>query len=82
MDELVALVSKKTGLSTVMAQLAVNTVIDFIKKKLPAPVAAQVDLFLKNPGQMAMAANLVEGLVESAGKKKKPAAKKTATKKK
>ena len=37
MEELVALVMKKTGLPRETAQVAVKTVIDFLKKKLPAP---------------------------------------------
>ncbi len=50
MDELVALVVKKTGLSEEVARKAVATVIDFLKKKLPAPVAGQIDLVLGKSG--------------------------------
>ena len=46
MDELVKLVSKKTGLSKEMSETVVKLVLDYIKKKLPAPVAAQVDVIL------------------------------------
>jgi len=46
MDELVNLVSQKTGLSKEMSETAVNLVLDYIKKKLPKPVAAQVDAVL------------------------------------
>lgn len=46
MDELVKLVSQKTGLSKEMSETAVNLVLDYIKKKLPKPVAAQVDAVL------------------------------------
>ena len=46
MEELVTLVSQKTGLSKELSAEAVKIVIDFIKKKLPAPVAAQVDMVL------------------------------------
>ena len=46
MEELVELVSKKTGLSKKASAEAVDVVLDFIKKKLPAPVAAQVDAIL------------------------------------
>ena len=46
MDELVKLVSEKTGLSEEMAETAVKLVLDYVKKKLPAPVAAQVDAVL------------------------------------
>jgi hypothetical protein len=46
MDELVNIVAKKTGLSPEMARTAVSTVLDFLKKKLPAPIAAQIDTVL------------------------------------
>jgi hypothetical protein len=37
---------KKTGISQENAQKAAQTVIDFLKTKLPAPVASQVDAVL------------------------------------
>jgi len=43
MDELVKLVAKKTGISNEQAKTAVETVIGFLKQKLPAPIAAQID---------------------------------------
>ncbi len=43
MDELVKLVSSKTGISEAQAKTAVETVIGFLKKKLPAPIAGQID---------------------------------------
>lgn len=46
MDELIKLVSQKTGLSEDMATTAVDTVIDFLKQKLPAPIAGQIDSVL------------------------------------
>lgn len=46
MDELVKLVVKKTGISEDVAQKAVETVIDYLKDKLPAPVAGQIDSLL------------------------------------
>jgi hypothetical protein len=46
MDELVNLVVQKTGLSQEDAQKAVQAVIDVLKSKLPAPIAAQIDVFL------------------------------------
>ena len=46
MEELVILVSQKTGLSKEVSAEAVKIVVDFIKKKLPKPVAAQVDAVL------------------------------------
>ena len=69
MDELVALVMKKTGLPKETALVAVKVVIDFLKKKLPAPVGATIDSFLSGKGDIAGAANLLGGLL--GGKKKK-----------
>ena len=66
MDELVTLVVKKTGLPEEVARKAVATVIDFRKKKLPAPVAGQIDLVLeKSGGKEALA----KGLANLTGKK-------------
>ena len=48
MDELVKLVSDKTGLDKEMSETAVKVVLDYLKKKLPAPVAAQMDVVLKS----------------------------------
>ena len=50
MDELVKLVSKKTGLPEAQARAAAETVIGFLKEKLPAPIAGQIDTVLENPG--------------------------------
>ena len=43
MEELVKLVAAKTGLSEDVARTAVNTVIGFLKGKLPPAVAGQID---------------------------------------
>ena len=64
MDELVKLVSKKTGLPADQAKVAVQTVIDFLKKKLPAPVAAQIDGVLSGN-----VTDLAKGLGGMLGKK-------------
>lgn len=70
MDELVALVVKKTGLPKEQAMLAVKTVLDFLKKKLPPAVGGAIDMFLNNQGEVAAAENLLEGLLGGAKKKK------------
>ncbi len=44
--ELVNLVSTKTGLNEQMATLAVDTVISFLKQKLPAELSGQLDSLL------------------------------------
>jgi nucleoid DNA-binding protein len=43
MDELVKLVSQKAGISEEQAKQAVTQVIAFLKQRLPAPIAAQID---------------------------------------
>ncbi|MBN1640391.1 MAG: hypothetical protein JXA09_04075 [Anaerolineae bacterium] len=43
MDELVKLVAKKTGIPEATAKTAVETVLNFLKQKLPAPIASQID---------------------------------------
>jgi hypothetical protein len=62
MDELVALVMKKTGLPKETAQLAVKTVLDFLKKKLPPTVGSTIDAFLSGKGQLAGAVDMLGGL--------------------
>jgi len=73
MNELVNLIVKKTKIPAVTAQIIVNIVIDYLKKKLPAPVAAQVTMFLSNDAEVQMAENMIGGLISkaAAGKKKK-----------
>ena len=65
MDELVKLVSSKTGISEAQAKTAVETVIGFLKKKLPAPIAGQIDGILAG-GQLG---NIEKGLGGLLGKK-------------
>jgi hypothetical protein len=50
MEELVKLVAGKTGLSEGHARLAVETVVSFLKDKLPAPIAGQIDSVIGGGG--------------------------------
>jgi uncharacterized protein (DUF2267 family) len=43
MDELIKLVSSKAGISEEQAKQAVTSVLDFLKQRLPAPLASQID---------------------------------------
>jgi len=43
MDELIKQVSDRTGISLDQARTAVDTVLGFLKNKLPAPIAGQID---------------------------------------
>jgi len=47
MEELVKLVVQKTGLPEAQAKAAVETVIGYLKQKLPTPIGSQLDLLLE-----------------------------------
>ena len=50
MDEVVKLVSEKTGLSEEMSKVAVEVVLNYLKGKLPEPIAGQLDNILEGGG--------------------------------
>ena len=62
MDELVGLVAQKTGLPPEQAKAAVETVLGFLKTKLPEPIASQIDGLLGGQGNSGIAGNLPGGL--------------------
>lgn len=62
MNELVALIVKKTGINEATALTIVTIVIDFISKKLPAPFGTQVKVLLSNDQAVTEAENLLGGL--------------------
>jgi len=66
MDELIELVAKKTGISQAQARVAVTAVIGFLKDKLPAPLAGQIDTIIAGAD---LPGNLLEGLGDLFGKK-------------
>jgi hypothetical protein len=66
MDELIKLVSKKAGIPADQARKAVDAVIGFLKKKLPAPVFSQVEGLLSGGGLTA-AADKAQGLAKGLG---------------
>lgn len=47
MEELIKMVAQKAGISNDQAQAAVDTVLKFLKGKLPGPVGSQVEGILK-----------------------------------
>jgi len=67
MEELIKLVSKKTGLPPDKAKVAVETVVNFLKSKLPPTIAGQLDGILAGGG---LPGNLAQGLGDLLGKKK------------
>lgn len=68
MDELVKLLGQKFGLKEDTAKQVVTVVADFLKTKLPAPVAGQIDGLLA--GGKADLGNLAKGLGGLLGGKK------------
>jgi len=52
MDELIKRITEKTGISEDQARSAINTVASFLKERLPAPLAGQVDNVLGGGGGM------------------------------
>ena len=69
MDELIKLVSQKTGLSEEMSKTAVETVIGFLKDKLPPPIAGRIDDVLEGSGAMPDIGDLAQGLGNLLNKK-------------
>ncbi|MEJ2306433.1 MAG: hypothetical protein P8Y30_02620 [candidate division WOR-3 bacterium] len=67
MDELVKLVSSKVGIPEPQARQAVETVVGFLKEKLPEPIAGQIDAALK--GDVSGLGDLAGGLGGFLGKK-------------
>lgn len=51
MDELINQVSQRTGLAPDKARTAIDTVVGFLKDKLPAPIASQLDNALSGEGK-------------------------------
>jgi nucleoid DNA-binding protein len=62
MDELVNVVMEKTGLSEEQATQAVETVIAYLKKKLPAPIASRLDDILESDATAQGIDQLAKGL--------------------
>ena len=68
MESLVNLVSEKTGISTEIAQKAVDVTLNFLKDKLPAPIAGQIDGLLSGEGGDGAMGGLAKGLGGLMGK--------------
>jgi hypothetical protein len=50
MEELISSITSKTGISSEQAQQAIDMTLEFVKDKLPAPIASQVDGVLSGKG--------------------------------
>ena len=60
MDELVKAVAEQTGLPEAQARKAADAVLKFLKEKLPAPLASQVDGVLNKPNIASGAEDLLK----------------------
>jgi len=70
MDELINMVAEKAGLTAEQAKTAVTTVLDFLKQKLPAPLASQIDGLLSGGGDaLKNVTSMAQGLGGMFGKK-------------
>ena len=70
MNELVNLIVQQTGISQENAEKAAQTAVTFLKTKLPAPLAGQVDSFLAGStgGVAGMATDLLKGKLGGFGR--------------
>ncbi|NNJ09974.1 DUF2267 domain-containing protein [Chloroflexales bacterium ZM16-3] len=62
---LVQLIQEKTGISEDQAQGALNTVVGFLKEKLPEPIAGQIDGLVS--GDISAASDQLSNLTASLG---------------
>jgi hypothetical protein len=73
MNELISQIAQKTGIGEDKARQAAETAISFLKTKLPAPMASQLDSALEGGGESAggkgMGEKLKEGIGGAFGKK-------------
>ncbi|MHB0857864.1 MAG: DUF2267 domain-containing protein [Anaerolineae bacterium] len=64
MDELIRMVSEKAGIGQDQARTAVSTVVGFLKDKLPAPIAGQIDAVIGGgKGKSEEAVDKVRGMM-------------------
>lgn len=70
MDELVKVISERTGLPEEKSRQAAEATVAFLKERLPAPIAKQLDNVLNSEGLAGGADNLLQGLGNMLGGKK------------
>jgi len=66
--QIVQLIQERTGISEQQAKSALDTVVGFLKEKLPPPIASQIDAVLR--GDMSNLGGLAQGLGGLFGDKK------------
>jgi hypothetical protein len=68
-DELLTLVAEKAGISTDKAKTAIDTIIGYLKDKLPGPLGSQLDSFTSGSPKTMDSANIMDGMKGLFGKK-------------
>ena len=68
MEELISQVTQKTGISDQQAKGAIDTVIAYLKGKLPGPIAGQLDSVLSGGGKTGGLGDVMGGMGEVLGK--------------
>jgi uncharacterized protein (DUF2267 family) len=69
MDELIQLVTEKAGISEAQAKTAVETVMKYMKDKLPPALADQVEAAMSGEGMASGAGDLLSSATSLFGKK-------------
>ena len=69
MDELVKAISEQAGIPEEQAQKAAAAAMSFLKDKLPAPLASQLESALDNPGVTKSATDMISTGLGMFGKK-------------
>lgn len=67
MDELIRQVAERTGIGEDKARTAVDTVLGFLKERLPAPIAGQLDGVIGGGGGGGTAADQAGGMLGGLG---------------
>ena len=69
MEELVQLVSEKTGLNEDLSRIAVDTVVNYLKDSLPDSLGGQIDAVLSGGDAAGGISSAAKGLGSLFGKK-------------
>lgn len=64
MDQLISMITQRTGISADQARGAVKTVLEFLKEKLPAPMASHVESLLSGQGSGSTAGKTEQAMGE------------------
>lgn len=67
MDQVVKMVQERTGIDEGQARTAVETVVGFLKDRLPAPIAGQIDGVISGSGEGGSPMDQVTGMLGRQG---------------